>query len=334
VRQTLRLLRSTLPSSISLDAQWLDATRRAPRPWVMADPVQLEQILFNLCINARDAMAGVGRITVRLESGRSRAGCALRAACRSRGPGCPAGGGRRHGHRARVLDRIFDPFFSTKAPAAAPAWGWRWCTASCTTTRAPAGGHRAERRLALHGAAAGGRGDADAPQAAPVSGRVQQPLPAGRLLVVEDDAQVGPYLQEQLAAWGLEVTLVPDPEQALRWLEQPANQADIVLTDLTMPGMNGSELAQAVQRLRPGLPVMLSPATAANSTKPACTRAASPACCASRWTRGSCGRTQRAAANSAWSDGRDRDRAGSTGRDPGRRRPLMTPARRHARGGR
>jgi PAS domain S-box-containing protein len=260
IRQTLRLLRSTLPSSISLDAQWLDADATGAPTCVMADPVQLEQILFNLCINARDAMAGVGRITVRL--GTLASPGRLCASCRQPVPDGPwvdlqvADDGT--GVAPEVLDRIFDPFFSTKAPGSGSGMGLAMVHGIV---------HDHQGHLLVDTALGQGTrfsvllpaadGDAAPLQPPADSAPVRQPLPSGRLLVVEDDAQVGPYLQEQLAAWGLAVTLIASPAEALRWLAAEANAVDVVLTDLTMPGMNGSELAVAIQRLRPGLPVML-----------------------------------------------------------------------------
>jgi DNA-binding NtrC family response regulator len=82
-------------------------------------------------------------------------------------------------------------------------------------------------------------------------------MPTGRVLVVEDDAQVGAYLAEQLGTWGLEVVLHADPRAALRWLEDDPNAAQLVITDLTMPHLSGLELAQCVARRRAGLPVLL-----------------------------------------------------------------------------
>jgi CheY-like chemotaxis protein len=259
VRQTLRLLRSTLPSSVALDAQWLDANGAGESTWVVADPVQLEQILFNLCINARDAMNGAGRITVSLAQGRHEGlQC---ASCRTSvhpGPWVElrvADTGS--GVRPEVLDRIFDPFFSTKAPGQGSGMGLAMVHgivhdhhghilvdnategAAFTVLLPPV---NASRELATieRGAPARARG-----------------LPSAHVLLVEDDAFVGNYLKEQLAGWGLRVKLIRDPVEAAQWLEAPGNPADAIVTDLTMPGMTGAELAAQAQQLRPGIPVLL-----------------------------------------------------------------------------
>ncbi|HSW21522.1 MAG TPA: PAS domain S-box protein, partial [Burkholderiaceae bacterium] len=114
VRQSLQLLRSTLPSSVALEASIGDDETL---PAVQADAVQLEQVLFNLCINARDAMGGSGNIRVDLATV---AHPGLR--CTS----CGASVGSRpwvelgvadsgSGIAPEVMERMFEPFFSTKA---------------------------------------------------------------------------------------------------------------------------------------------------------------------------------------------------------------------------
>jgi PAS domain S-box-containing protein len=259
-RQTLRLLRSTLPSSIALDAQWLDADGSGEAAWVVADPVQLEQILFNLCINARDAMQGTGRITVRL--GTHVGGCWTCASCREpvgSGPWvelsvADTGSGIAPEHR----DRIFDPFFSTKAPGHGSGMG----LAMVHGIVHDHGGHilldsapdeGATFRVLLPPATPEDRLSLTWPAGA---ARAARPM-AGRVLLVEDDLSVGDYLREQLASWGLEVRLMRDPHEAVAWIADPGQHADLVVTDLTMPRMTGLQLAREVAQLRSGLPVLL-----------------------------------------------------------------------------
>jgi len=139
LHQTLSLLRATLPSTVALLVNCPVGRRRGWHRWpcVEADPVQLEQVLFNLCINARDAIGGQGRIGVQLR--RAEVGPTWHcASCRA-----GVGGGDwvelsveddGPGIAPEVVDRIFDPFFSTNRQGRAPAWAWPWCMASCTTT--------------------------------------------------------------------------------------------------------------------------------------------------------------------------------------------------------
>jgi PAS domain S-box-containing protein len=266
-RQTLRLLRSTLPTTISLDAQWMDADASGDEAWVVADPVQLEQILFNLCINARDAMQGVGGITVRL--GRSDGSSRHCASCRGTveagpwvelrvsdtGPGIPA----------ELLDRIFDPFFSTKMPGQGSGMG----LAMVHGIVHDHGGHVLVDSAPGQGATFTILLPSVAPADRSAAGlRVHAAdgatLPQVEVLLVEDDPSVGDYLQEQLSNWGLRVTLLRDPVAALHWLGEPPVDVRLLLTDLTMPGMTGLQLAREARRLRPDLPVLLVTGNAAH----------------------------------------------------------------------
>ena len=79
----------------------------------------------------------------------------------------------------------------------------------------------------------------------------------GRVLVAEDDAAVRELLFDMLTGWGLDVTLAATGVEALALFEVDAERFNLVLTDLTMPGMTGVALAQAVTQLRPGFPVLL-----------------------------------------------------------------------------
>ncbi|HEY1226495.1 MAG TPA: response regulator, partial [Ramlibacter sp.] len=87
----------------------------------------------------------------------------------------------------------------------------------------------------------------------------EDPVPAlsGRVLLVEDEAIVSAFMQDQLRAWGLDVVLDDDPLSAARRLADPGHAFDLLLTDQTMPGMTGLALARHATRHRPGLPVLL-----------------------------------------------------------------------------
>jgi PAS domain S-box-containing protein len=266
VRQTLRLLRATLPSSVTLEgsACVLDARAGddAPSACVLADPVQLEQVLFNLCINARDALDGAGRIHVRLRTLPREHGhwqCASCQAVVSEGAwvelsvadsGC--------GIAPDVMERIFDPFFSTKAAGTGSGMGLSMVHGIVHDH----GGHvRVQTEV--------GRGTVFSvmlpreepsgcvPAVAVPRKAIPEPLLHGRVLVVEDDPMVGDFLVERLGSWGLEVLLQRDPLAAAAWLEEEGHVADLLITDQTMPYMTGLQLAARARALRPGLPVFL-----------------------------------------------------------------------------
>jgi PAS domain S-box-containing protein len=264
LRQTLGLLRSTLPSTIEIDADGLAPAGEGPS--VTADPVQIEQVVFNLCINARDAMQGAGRIGVRLhthgngrQSGASGWHC---ASCRE-----PVADGAwaelvvaddGAGIAPPLLERIFDPFFSTKAPGQGSGMG----LAMVHGIVHDHGGHLRLRTAEGAGTefgvwlplatAAAGRPDAAPPASLPNAGALR-----ARVLLVEDDPMVGDFLAERLGGWGLAVTLLRDPLAARAWLDDPAHEVDLLLTDQTMPQLTGLQLARWVHERRPALPVLL-----------------------------------------------------------------------------
>jgi PAS domain S-box-containing protein len=260
MRQAVQLLRATLPSTIELDADANEAA--AP---VQADAVQLEQVLFNLCINARDAIAGNGRIRMRLRE-RQAAGWHC-ASCRA-----PLNGGRwvelsvaddGSGIAPDVLERMFDPFYSTKEVGRGSGMG----LAMVHGIVHEHGGHvRVDTRQ--------GEGSTFAvllpPAARPDGSQPALPgdgddLPAaasraplsGRVLVVEDQAMVADFMAELLGEWGLTVAVERDPASAERWLSDPDHAIDVVITDQTMPRMTGVELARRITAQRPGLPIIL-----------------------------------------------------------------------------
>jgi PAS domain S-box-containing protein len=256
VRQSLQLLRATLPSSAVVD---FVATE--PGLTALVDRVQLEQVLFNLCINARDAIEGNGVIRVRLGTRRGPWHC---ASCRASGEAASwielsvADSGT--GIAPEVLDRIFEPFVSTKEVGSGSGMG----LAMVHGIVHDHGGHVLVEttpavgtvfRIVLPHADAQHVADAPAAEGSPVgAGRAKL---RGRVMVVEDDAVVGDFMAERLRSWGVDVVLHRDPLLALAWLEDPAHEIDVLITDQTMPQLTGLGLAQRATSLLPGLPVLL-----------------------------------------------------------------------------
>jgi PAS domain S-box-containing protein len=278
VRESVELLRSTLPSSLLLEVEGLEDRW----PDIDGDSVQLSQVLMNLVINARDAVGGTGRVRVRL--GLSDAGDrgTPRQRCSSCGEVIAAGRwlaidvvDNGCGIAPDVVRRMFDPFFSTKPAGRGTGMG----LAMVHGIVHDHGGHIAVQTGPGEGstfsvllpvrpgeAGAGPRPEATGrasphPSPAPAGGHASPaPPPArlhGRVLLVEDDPQAGDYLRERLEAWGLEVVLHRDPREALRWLDSDGGALHLLITDLTMPHRSGLQLAGEARARRPGLPVLL-----------------------------------------------------------------------------
>ena len=251
VADSLKLLRSSLPASLEIETL-LEDTRA-----VMLDPVQLDQILLNLSINARDAMAGLGRIqvAVRPTALREKAVC---ASCRKRFRGefaelSVADSGP--GIAPPVLERMFEPFFTTKEVGRGSGMGLATVhgivhehEGHIIVEAAPGAGSRFRILLPLQA------GEAPAPAPEKPSRKTREPL-SGRVLVVDDEAAVADFMRELLESWGLEAAALLSP---LGVLERIASAPpDLVILDHTMPGITGMSLAREIAALRPGLPVVL-----------------------------------------------------------------------------
>ena len=257
VRDACKLLRSTLPSTIDLRLSLEDAL-----PALELDPVQVEQVLLNLCINARDAMRGTGAIRIGLRTiGRVRAVCAscrqkvdgpyVELSVRDTGPGIPP----------QVMERMFEPFFSTKEVGRGTGMGLSLAHGIVHDH----GGHivvdsiqhdRTKFRVLLPA-------PAEAAEAVPTDDATQPPARArarrlsGRVLVVDDEQAIREFMLDLLGGWGLEAAALPDGAAARDAIAAEPGRYDLVITDQTMPQLTGLELAREIARLRPGLPVIL-----------------------------------------------------------------------------
>ncbi|HSC63594.1 MAG TPA: PAS domain S-box protein [Caldimonas sp.] len=250
LRQSAQLLRSTLPSSVELHTS-LDAAA----PAVIGDSVQIEQVVFNLCINARDAIRGAGAIRIDLAAASIEDSCAsCRAPLRGRWVVISVDDNG-SGVDDAVRERMFEPFYTTKPVGSGSGMG----LAMVHGIVHDHGGHLLVDPVEPHGT----RFRVLLPPASTLpapaieSGRDELPSArlAGRILLVEDEAMVGAFMAELLGGWGFEVTHCADPLEVEARLAHGA--FDVVLTDQTMPGLTGLELAARCHAARPDLPVLL-----------------------------------------------------------------------------
>ena len=207
---------------------------------VHADPAQVEQVLINLALNARDAMPEGGVLSISTErDGRS---VLLRVA--DTGVGMDA----------TTCERIFEPFFTTKPAGEGTGLGLTNVYSIVVQT---GGDVAVESRvgagttftIALPAVAAQVDPEADPPAVA------DAPVATGRVLFVDDEAAVRRVARAALQRAGHEPVVAASGAEALELLA--AGQAiDLLVTDLSMPGMNGLELAERVRELQPGLAVL------------------------------------------------------------------------------
>ncbi|MFL6694386.1 MAG: PAS domain S-box protein [Ramlibacter sp.] len=265
--EVLQLLRPSLPTSITVDCE-SDARHAAAVPPVLADPVQFEQVLLNLCLNARDAIEEHG--TIRLRAGH------LAASGHCASCSAPLEGNRwvwfevaddGRGMSRDVVDRMFEPFFTTKDVGRGTGMGLAMVHGivhdhggHVQVVSSPGGGTTFRVLLPASAQDAGPEGvQPDLSCAADTD-----PPLRGRVLLVEDEPIVSGFMQDLLCGWGLQVVLDRDPVAAARRLAAPHEAFSLLLTDHTMPGMTGLSLARIATRLRPGLPVLLYTGNAAD----------------------------------------------------------------------
>ena len=254
VARSVKLVRGSIPPSFEM------RTELEPDARVLLDPVQLDQVLLNLAINARDAMGESGRLAVAVRSANAqRSVC---SSCRQRFAGlfvelAVADSGP--GIAPHVLERIFEPFFSTKGPGRGSGMGLATVhgivhehCGHIVVDRSAEGGSRF--RVFFPALAE----DAPLAAATPESVRARKRAPlAGRILVVDDEAPVADFMRELLVSWGLEAVATTDPGQALADFTAAPAAYDLVITDQTMPSATGLGLARELLNCRPGLPVIL-----------------------------------------------------------------------------
>ena len=165
------------------------------------------------------------------------------------------------GIRPEVLERMFEPFFSTKEVGKGSGMG----LATVHGIVHEYGGHIAVETAPGRGtqfrillpALAQDKGQVSGPARARTGARKTPPRLTGRVLVVEDERLVAEFMGELLKTWGLKVTVKTNPVEAYELVARDPAGFDLMITDQTMPKLTGLELACRVTEVRPELPVIL-----------------------------------------------------------------------------
>jgi PAS domain S-box-containing protein len=252
VSEGLKLLRSTLPSTIQIHQ---DIAVPQEEWVVLADPTQIHQVLMNLCTNAAHAMRVKGGVlSVSLSAVQADAQISQHSTPTERSYVCLAVSDTGHGMDAAVMERIFDPYFTTKkigegtgmglavVQGIVKSWG-----GVITVSSEPDKGTtfyvflpRIEEELQPT-----------------VETLVTPATGTERILFVDDEKILVDLGKEILGSLGYCVSITTSSLEALETFRAQPGDFDLVITDMTMPDLNGSELARELMAIRSDIPIIL-----------------------------------------------------------------------------
>jgi signal transduction histidine kinase/CheY-like chemotaxis protein len=252
IKEALKLLRASLPSTIEIK-QNID-TNCGP---VLADPTQIHQIVINLCTNAFHAMREEGGVLgVELAKEDISSSDLIYKLNLNPGPHAKLTfSDTGHGMERSVQDRIFDPYFTTKAPGEGTGLGL----------------------AVVHGIVKSYGGDIKIYSEfgkgttfhvylpcieSEVSEKGSPRIGSARkghehVLMIDDEKYIVTMMKEMLERLGYQVTSFTNSVEAFEEFRRKPNRFDVVITDQTMPNKTGSELAEEIMRVRPEIPVIL-----------------------------------------------------------------------------
>ncbi len=253
VDDTLNMLRRLIGEDI--DLLWLPGEDLWP---VRMDPSQVDQVLANLCVNARDAIEDNGKVTIET------ANVSFDEDYCRRNPKFDPGdyvmlavSDDGSGMDADVLASIFEPFFTTKGDEKGTGLGLatvygivKQNGGFVNVYSEPGAGSTFKVYLARH---VGGKVPAEKKARRP---RGSMESKGERILVVEDEPAILKVAESILESMGYAVLTAPDPEEALRMTEEVSGNIDLLVTDVVLPGMNGRELAARLRESCEGLRVL------------------------------------------------------------------------------
>lgn len=239
IEDSMGMIRSTIPSTIGLR---LSLDPRAPP--VLADPVQLQQVLVNLVNNAAQAMPTGGTVDLSLST---QPGTPPRAVLEVKDQG--------EGMTPEVLARAFEPFFTSKPVGKGTGLGLSMVHAivkahggTVTLESKPQVGTTVQVVLPGVDQLEASRGEDGGP---PARGAQQH------IALVDDETLVARATERLVVQFGYRVTTLTRADEVLRAFAQNSDAFDLVLTDQTMPEMTGLELARALRGRGVAVPVLL-----------------------------------------------------------------------------
>ncbi len=253
-KEALKLLEITMPANVELETH-IDSDP----PMIRADPTRVHQVIMNLCTNALHAMPGGGTLRVRLQG-------------KDLDSGVPHVRGELLPGRYLVLEvedtgqgmdqdtarRIFDPFFTTKPRSKGTGLGLSVIhgivedLSGCINVQSIPG---QGSRFSVYFPASTESSSGESPGVQPGAHEIVRGK--GRILFVDDHEDIMLWGSRALEGLGYQVHGTSDSARAWDIFRNSPDGFDLLVTDLSMPGLSGDKLTKKVKRLRPGLPVII-----------------------------------------------------------------------------
>ncbi|EMS80990.1 sensor histidine kinase [Desulfotignum phosphitoxidans] len=252
VNEALQLLKATLPATIEIKQHI--APRLSP---ILADPTQIHQVIMNLCTNAYHAMKKNGGIlSVSLDQKKIdpkslgdqhhlAPGPYIRLTVSDTG----------HGMDKETLEKIFEPYFTTKKKGTGTGLGLSITHGIVTRMK----GHISVTSTPDQGTCFNIYLPQIIVEDTPVHFVTDNSIPSGSesILVVDDDELILDLITETLQRLGYDITACNDSTLAYDTFCRTPDAFDLIITDMTMPGMTGVDLAHATLKIRPDIPIVL-----------------------------------------------------------------------------
>jgi two-component system cell cycle sensor histidine kinase/response regulator CckA len=250
IKDTIKLLRATIPMSIEIRQNMRDTFDN-----VLADSTQIHQILINLCTNADHAMPDGGILEISIGN------VELDEVNVSQHPDLNPGrfvnlkvSDTGHGIPKEEIDRIFDPYFTTKKFGKGTGMG---LSVVHGIVKSHGGVISVDSEL--------GQGTTfsillPAIEKEPVSEfETDEELPTGSesILFIDDEESIVYVGRNRLERLGYRAEVQMNPVEAIKLFRSNPDQFDLVITDMTMPEMNGEQLAKMILKIRPDVPIIL-----------------------------------------------------------------------------
>ncbi|MES2924319.1 MAG: GAF domain-containing protein [Verrucomicrobiota bacterium] len=231
---------------------------------IHGDPTQLHQVLLNLCVNARDAISGPGKILITADNVEIDASFAAMNLEAKEGPHlCIEVEDTGDGISPEIFDKIFDPFFTTKSVGKGTGLGLSTTLAIVKshggfirTFSEPGVGTRFRVYLPAHPEVVGA-----------LSSREKTDLPHGNgetVLVVDDEASIRQITRQTLESFGYHTLLAADGHQAVALYTIYQSAIDVVLTDMMMPVMDGPATIRKLMEIDPTVRIIATSGISAN----------------------------------------------------------------------